>query len=153
MLTTAELDAVYELPYERNYHPVYEKDGGVPGIQEVKFSITHVRGCFGACNFCSLAYHQGRYITVRSHESVIKEAKLLTEMPDFKGYINDIGGPTANFRQPSCSGQEKNGLCKGKKCLAPLPCKNLKLTIPTIFPLRKLRELPERKCLSVRVFA
>ena len=151
MLTTAELDAVYELPYERNYHPVYEKDGGVPGIQEVKFSITHVRGCFGACNFCSLAYHQGRYITVRSHESVIKEAKLLTEMPDFKGYINDIGGPTANFRQPSCSGQEKNGLCKGKKCLAPLPCKNLKVDHSDYLSLlRKLRELPKVKKVFIR---
>jgi uncharacterized radical SAM protein YgiQ len=151
MLTTAELDAVYELPYERNYHPVYEKDGGVPGIQEVKFSITHVRGCFGACNFCSLAYHQGRYIAVRSHESVIKEAKLLTEMPDFKGYINDIGGPTANFRQPSCSGQEKNGLCKGKKCLAPLPCKNLKVDHSDYLSLlRKLRELPKVKKVFIR---
>lgn len=124
-LETDELDRVYALPYERNYHPMYEKDGGVPGIEEVRFSITHVRGCFGACNFCSLAFHQGRYITSRSKESIIEEAKLLTKLPDFKGYINDIGGPTANFRKPSCKGQEERGLCKGKKCLAPVPCPRL----------------------------
>lgn len=124
-LTTDELDWVYSLPYMRTYHPMYEKFGGVPGIQEVEFSITHNRGCFGACNFCSIAFHQGRYITTRSKKSIIAEAKKLTAMPDFKGYIHDIGGPTANFRQPSCEFQKEHGLCKGKKCLAPKPCANL----------------------------
>lgn len=124
-LSGAELDAVYELPFMRTYHPTYEKSGGVPAIKEVRFSITHNRGCFGACNFCSIAFHQGRYVIARSKESVLREAKLLTELPDFKGYIHDVGGPTANFRSPSCSGQETRGLCKGKKCLAPVPCKNL----------------------------
>ena len=109
-LTTEELDRVYALPYVRTYHPIYEKDGGVPGIEEVRFSITHNRGCFGACNFCSIAFHQGRFVTCRSHESVIEEAKKLTELPDFKGYIHDIGGPTANFRLPSCEKQLKAGL-------------------------------------------
>lgn len=124
-LSTAELDNVYALPFMRDYHPSYEKAGGVPAIKEVKFSITHNRGCFGACNFCSIAFHQGRYVTTRSKESILKEAELLTHLPDFKGYIHDIGGPTANFRSPSCVGQEERGLCKGKKCLAPVPCKNL----------------------------
>ncbi len=126
-LTTQELDWVYELPYERNYHPSYLSQGGVPAIEEVKFSITHNRGCFGACNFCSIAFHQGRFISCRSRESVIREAKLLTKLPDFKGYIHDVGGPTANFRQPSCEIQRKTGLCKDKKCLAPKPCKNLQV--------------------------
>ncbi|MEG2720162.1 MAG: radical SAM protein, partial [Oscillospiraceae bacterium] len=125
-LTTAELDWVYGLPFERTYHPSYEKDGGVPGIEEVKFSITHNRGCFGACNFCSLAFHQGRFITSRSKESILAEAKNIAKMPDFKGYIHDIGGPTANFRYPSCEKQLKLGLCKGKKCLAPTVCPSLK---------------------------
>lgn len=125
-LTREELDSVYELPFMRAYHPMYEKLGGVPAIEEVEFSITHNRGCYGACNFCSIAFHQGRYIVSRSKESVIKEAELLTKQPRFKGYIHDIGGPTANFRYPSCEGQETRGLCKGKKCLAPEPCKNLK---------------------------
>lgn len=126
-LTTAELDAVYDLPFMRDYHPVYEKEGGVPAIEEVKFSITHNRGCFGACNFCSLAFHQGRYMTVRSKESILKEAEKLTKLPNFKGYIHDVGGPTANFRMPSCRRQESHGLCKGKKCLAPEPCKALEV--------------------------
>ncbi|MBR5544101.1 MAG: YgiQ family radical SAM protein, partial [Clostridia bacterium] len=120
-LTTEELDKIYSLPYVRTYHPMYEKDGGVPGIIEVEFSITHNRGCFGACNFCSIAFHQGRYVTCRSKESIINEAKLLTELDGFKGYIHDVGGPTANFRRTSCDIQLKNGLCKGKKCLAPNP--------------------------------
>lgn len=124
-LTTKELDEIYALPYMRNYHPSYEALGGVPGIEEVKFSITHNRGCFGGCNFCSIALHQGRYITSRSKESLIEEAKLLTRIPDFKGYIHDVGGPTANFRQPSCEKQKNLGLCKGKKCLAPKVCSNL----------------------------
>lgn len=150
-LTTEELDKVYELPYMRTYHPSYEKDGGVPGIAEVEFSITHVRGCFGACNFCSLAFHQGRYITSRSKESIIKEAKLLTTLPNFKGYIHDVGGPTANFRFPSCKGQEERGLCKGKKCLAPTPCKNLQADQQEYLDiLRTVRELPKVKKVFVR---
>lgn len=126
-LTTDELDFVYSLPYERYYHPMYEKQGGVPGIEEVEFSITHNRGCFGACNFCSIAFHQGRAITTRSKQSVLKEANMLARNPRFKGYIHDVGGPTANFRLPSCKIQEKAGLCKNKKCLAPTPCKNLQV--------------------------
>lgn len=125
-LSREELDEVYALPYMRTYHPVYEKDGGVPAIKEVRFSITHNRGCFGGCNFCSIAFHQGRYVTSRSKGSVVAEAEMLSKEPDFKGYIHDVGGPTANFRMPSCEGQEERGLCKGKKCLAPVPCKNLK---------------------------
>lgn len=126
-LTTEELDKVYELPFERYYHPVYEKMGGVPAIEEVEFSITHNRGCFGACNFCSIAFHQGRQIATRSKASVVNEAEKLTKNPHFKGYIHDVGGPTANFRKPSCEKQLKYGLCKGKKCLAPTPCKNLQV--------------------------
>lgn len=124
-LTQKELDWVYSLPYMRAYHPSYEKLGGVPGIREVEFSITHNRGCFGACNFCSIAFHQGRYVTSRSKKSIMAEAQKLTHMPNFKGYIHDIGGPTANFRKPSCEFQLEHGLCKGKKCLAPKPCPNL----------------------------
>lgn len=150
-LSGDELDKIYELPYMRTYHPSYEKDGGVPGIAEVEFSITHVRGCFGACNFCSLAFHQGRYITSRSKESIVKEAKLLTTLPNFKGYIHDIGGPTANFRFPSCKGQEERGLCKGKKCLAPYPCKNLQADQQEYLDiLRTVRELPKVKKVFVR---
>jgi uncharacterized radical SAM protein YgiQ len=124
-LTQSELDWVYSLPYTRAYHPSYEKLGGVPGIREVEFSITHNRGCFGACNFCSIAFHQGRYVTSRSKKSIMIEAEKLTHMPNFKGYIHDVGGPTANFRKPSCDFQLEHGLCKGKKCLAPKPCPNL----------------------------
>lgn len=150
-LSTEELDAVYELPYMRTYHPSYEKMGGVPGIEEVEFSITHVRGCFGACNFCSLAFHQGRYITSRSKESIVKEAKLLTTLPNFKGYIHDIGGPSANFRHPSCKGQEDRGLCKGRKCLAPTPCKNLVADQSEYLDiLREVRQLPKIKKVFIR---
>ena len=124
-LEREELDRVYSLPFMRNYHPVYEKDGGVPAITEVKFSITHNRGCFGGCNFCALAFHQGRTVRSRSIESVVEEAKKITELPDFKGYIHDIGGPTANFRYPACQKQLKDGVCSSRKCLAPTPCKNL----------------------------
>ncbi len=125
-LTREELDKVYALPYMRAYHPVYEKAGGVPAIDEVKFSITHVRGCFGGCNFCALAFHQGRFVVSRSIKSVVDEAKLLTTLPGFKGYIHDVGGPTANFRYPSCDRQLTEGVCKYRKCLCPTPCKNLK---------------------------
>ena len=126
-LEREELDRVYSLPYARDYHPDYAAEGGVPAITEVKFSITHNRGCFGACNFCAIAFHQGRAVRSRSEESVVREAELIAAMPDFKGYINDVGGPTANFRYPSCDKQEKCGVCPGKKCLAPTPCKNLKV--------------------------
>lgn len=150
-LTTEELDWVYSLPYMRTYHPMYEALGGVPGIQEVEFSITHNRGCFGGCNFCSIAFHQGRYVTTRSKESIIKEAKLLTTLPNFKGYIHDIGGPTANFRRPSCDMQIEHGLCKGKKCLAPTPCKNLVATHNEYLDiLREVRSLPKIKKVFIR---
>ena len=124
-LEREELDKVYALPYMRTYHPIYEKDGGVPAIEEVRFSLTHNRGCFGACNFCALAFHQGRTVRSRSIESVVEEAKKITEMPDFKGYIHDVGGPTANFRYPACKKQLTDGVCSVRKCLAPTPCKNL----------------------------
>lgn len=151
-LTQPELDAVYDLPYERTYHPVYESMGGVPAIEEVEFSITHNRGCFGACNFCSIAFHQGRAITARSEDSVLREAKLFTNNPRFKGYIHDVGGPTANFRQPSCEKQAKLGLCGGgKKCLAPEPCPALKVDHHEYLQmLQKLRKLPKVKRVFIR---
>lgn len=150
-LTQEELDALYRLPFTRTYHPMYEPEGGVPAIQEVRFSITHNRGCFGFCNFCSIALHQGRRMTTRSEESVIEEAKLLTTFPDFKGYIHDVGGPTANFRHPSCEKQLRHGLCKGKKCLAPEPCKNLYADHTQYLNLlRKLRALPRVKRVFIR---
>lgn len=150
-LTTEEMDEVYGLPFMRDYHPSYEAFGGVPGIKEVKFSLIHNRGCFGACNFCSIAFHQGRQVSVRSHESVINEAKLLTEMPDFKGYIHDVGGPTANFRRPSCDGQLKKGLCPDKKCLAPSVCPAVKVTHEDYLKLlRELRALPKIKKVFIR---
>ena len=126
-LEREELDRVYSLPYARDYHPDYETFGGVPAITEVKFSITHNRGCFGACNFCAIAFHQGREVRSRSEESVVREAEIIASMPDFKGYINDVGGPTANFRYPSCKQQSECGVCPNKKCLAPTPCKNLEV--------------------------
>ena len=126
-LEREELDRVYDLPYMRTYHPSYEEMGGVPAIEEVRFSITHNRGCFGACNFCALAFHQGRTVRSRSKASVLEEAKKITELPDFKGYIHDVGGPTANFREPACEKQLKDGVCTGRKCLAPTPCKNIKV--------------------------
>jgi len=126
-LTREELDKVYALPYARDFHPDYESLGGVPAITEVKHSITHNRGCFGACNFCALAFHQGREVRSRSEESVLREAEIISKMPDFKGYINDVGGPTANFRYPSCDKQAESGVCPSRKCLAPTPCKNLKI--------------------------
>ncbi len=150
-LSTKELDWVYALPYERNYHPSYEALGGVPGIEEVKFSITHTRGCFGACNFCSIAFHQGRQITCRSEQSVLEEAEKLTKMPDFKGYIHDVGGPAANFRHPSCDKQTKSGMCKGKKCLAPTVCPALKADHKEYLALlRKLRKIPGVKRVFIR---
>ena len=150
-LSTEELDQIYTLPFMRNYHPSYEALGGVPGIEEVKFSLTHNRGCFGACNFCSIAYHQGRQVAVRSHESVINEAKLLTEMEDFKGYIHDVGGPTANFRAPSCEKQLKLGLCPDRKCLAPKICPNIEVDHSDYLELlREIRKIPKIKKVFIR---
>ena len=150
-LTTAEMDEVYGLPYERNYHPSYEAVGGVPAIEEVKFSIIHNRGCYGACNFCALAYHQGRTISCRSHESVVAEAKAITNLPDFKGYIHDVGGPTANFREPSCQAQLKRGVCADKKCLAPTVCPAIKPSHSDYLQLlKKISALPKVKKVFVR---
>ena len=150
-LDTKQLDYVYSLPYERWYPQCYEKLGGVPGIQEVLFSITHNRGCFGACNFCSLAFHQGRAVTVRSKQSVIDEAKSFINDKRFKGYISDVGGPTANFRLPSCEKQKKAGLCKSRKCLAPTPCPNMQVSHTEYLDiLRELRKLDGIKKVFIR---
>ena len=150
-LEREELDRVYALPYMRTYHPSYEKDGGVPAISEVKFSITHNRGCFGGCNFCALAFHQGRNVRSRSIESVLAEAKLITEMDDFKGYIHDVGGPTANFRYPACEKQLKDGVCRDRKCLVPTPCKNLIADhTEYIELLNKIQALPKVKKVFIR---
>ncbi|WMJ23286.1 YgiQ family radical SAM protein [Paludicola sp. MB14-C6] len=151
-LTQEELDKVYALPYMRMYHPCYESEGGVPAIEEVEFSITHNRGCFGACNFCSIAFHQGRRITCRSEESILKEATDFTKNKRFKGYIHDVGGPTANFRHPSCKKQLEHGLCKnGKKCLAPTPCKLLETDHSEYLDiLRKLRKIDGIKKVFIR---
>ena len=150
-LEREELDRVYALPYTREYHPSYEKDGGVPGIAEVEMSITHNRGCFGACNFCALAFHQGRSVRSRSIDSVVEEAKKITESPRFKGYIHDIGGPTANFRYPSCDHQSKHGVCANRKCLAPTPCKNLKVDHSEYVELlRRVSALPKVKKVFIR---
>lgn len=150
-LPTEELDRVAELPYVREPHPMYDDMGGVPAIEEVRFSITHNRGCFGACNFCSLAFHQGRTVTSRSHESVIREAKLLIQHPGFKGYIHDIGGPAATFRRPSCQKQLKHGMCKNRACLAPEACPNLDADhTDYMMLLRKVRALPGIKKVFIR---
>lgn len=150
-LTTEEMDAVYDLPYMRNYHPSYEEAGGVPAIREIKFSLISNRGCFGACSFCALTFHQGRIIQVRSHESLVAEAKLLTEGPDFKGYIHDVGGPTADFRSPACEKQLTKGACPGRQCLFPEPCRNLKADHSDYIELlRKLRSLPKVKKVFIR---
>ena len=150
-LTTAQLDQVAELPYVREPHPVYDSMGGVPAIEEVRFSVIHNRGCFGACNFCSLAFHQGRMVTARSHESVIREVEQLTQHPGFKGYIHDVGGPTANFRRPSCQKQKKAGLCRDRACLAPTPCPNLDADHSDYLALlRKLRAVPGVKKIFIR---
>ena len=150
-LTTDELDQVFALPYERYYHPSYEAMGGVKAIEEVEFSIIHNRGCYGACNFCSIAFHQGRVVTARSHDSVIKEAEAMVKNPRFKGYIHDVGGPTANFRGPSCQKQLKSGVCQGKKCLFPSPCPALLADHSDYIDLlRKLRAIPGVKKVFVR---
>ena len=150
-LNTKQLDYVYSLPYERWYPECYEKLGGIPGIEEVLFSITHNRGCFGACNFCSLAFHQGRAVTVRSEKSIIEEAENFRNNPHFKGYISDVGGPTANFRLPSCEKQKKLGLCKSRRCLAPAPCPNMQVSHTEYLDiLRKLRNLDGIKKVFIR---
>ena len=150
-LSQEELDAVAELPYAREVHPMYESMGGVAAIEEVRFSVTHNRGCFGGCNFCSLAFHQGRMITSRSHESVVREVEGFTRDPKFKGYVHDVGGPSANFRHPSCKQQLKNGMCKNRSCLAPTPCKNLDPSHADYLALlRKVRAVPGVKKVFIR---
>jgi uncharacterized radical SAM protein YgiQ len=150
-LTTAEMDEIYDLPYERTYHPAYEQLGGVPAINEVKFSLVSHRGCFGSCSFCAIVSHQGRIIQSRSKQSLINEAKLITELPDFKGYIHDVGGPTANFRVPACSHQAERGTCKGKECLYPAPCSELNTSHDDYLELlRELRTLPKVKKVFIR---
>ena len=150
-LTTEEMDAVYELPYMRAYHPIYEPLGGIPAIREVEFSVTSCRGCFGACTFCAITFHQGRTVTARSHDSLEREVKLLTERPNFKGYIHDVGGPTANFRHPSCKGQLEHGVCKNRQCLFPSPCENLEIDHSDYLSLlRRLRKVKGVKKVFVR---
>ena len=150
-LSREELDWVYALPYAREVHPMYEALGGVAAIEEVRFSVTHNRGCFGGCNFCSLAFHQGRMITSRSHESVVREVEIFTRDPKFKGYVHDVGGPSANFRHPSCKSQLKNGMCKNRSCLAPTPCKNLDPSHADYLALlRKVRAVPGVKKVFIR---
>jgi len=150
-LTEAEMDDVYTYPYMRSYHPSYEKDGGIPALEEIKFSITSNRGCFGGCSFCALTFHQGRIIQVRSQDSIIKEATQMTQDPEFKGNIHDVGGPTANFRHASCEKQLTKGVCSDKQCLFPTPCKNLKADHKDyVSLLRKLRNIPKVKKVFIR---
>ena len=150
-LSQAEMDRVYSLPFMRDYHPIYEEKGGIPAIEELKFSLVHNRGCFGGCNFCALTFHQGRIIQTRSHESILAEANQLIWDKDFKGYINDVGGPTANFRFKACEKQDTKGACINKQCLFPTPCKNLKIDHEDYLSLlRKLRELPKVKKVFIR---
>ena len=150
-LNTAELDAVAALPYTREPHPMYDALGGVPAIEEVRFSVIHNRGCFGGCNFCSLAFHQGRMVTSRSHESVIAEVEAMTRHPLWKGYVSDVGGPTANFRGPSCRKQQKEGMCPLKHCLTPKPCSHLEADHSDYLALlRRLRAIPGVKKVFVR---
>ena len=150
-LSMQEMDDVYALPYTRTYHPIYEKDGGIPAISEVKFSLISNRGCFGGCNFCALTFHQGRIIQTRSHASILAEAKQMTQNKDFKGYIHDVGGPTANFRHTSCKKQLEKGVCTNRQCLFPTPCKNLTVDHKDYLSLlRKLRELPGVKKVFIR---
>ena len=150
-LTQMEMDDVYSFPYQRTYHPSYEAKGGVPAIKEIKFSLISNRGCFGGCSFCALTFHQGRIVQVRSHESLIEEAKEITKDKDFKGYIHDVGGPTANFRHPSCKKQMEHGVCKTRQCLFPSPCKNLDADHRDyVSLLRKLRDIPKVKKVFIR---
>lgn len=150
-LTTSQMDRVYSLPYMRTYHHSYEALGGIPAVSEIKFSIISNRGCFGSCNYCALTFHQGRIVQTRSHKSIVEEAKQLTEESDFKGYIHDVGGPTANFRQPACKKQLEKGACSNRQCLAPKPCPNLEVDHSDYAVLlRKLRELPKIKKVFIR---
>ena len=150
-LTTQEMDDIYALPFMRAYHPSYEKDGGIPALSEIKFSLTSNRGCFGDCNFCALTFHEGRIVQCRSHESILEEAKVCLKDPDFKGYIHDVGGPTAEFRRPACDKQLTKGACKNRRCLYPKPCPNLKVDHSDYLSLlRKLRALPGVKKVFVR---
>lgn len=150
-LTSQEMDDVYALPYMRDEHPVYKKDGGIPAFGEIKFSISNNRGCFGGCSFCALTFHQGRIVQVRSHESILEEARQMTQEEDFKGYIYDVGGPTANFRFPSCKKQLTHGVCQNKQCLFPKPCKNLTVDHKDYIKLmREIRELPGIKKVFIR---
>ena len=150
-LSQTEMDDIYNLPYMRTWHPMYDKMGGIPALSEVKFSLVSNRGCFGGCSFCALTFHQGRIVQTRSHESIIEEAKLMTQEKDFKGYIHDVGGPTANFRAPACEKQMEKGVCPKKQCLFPTPCKNMKADHKDyITLLRKLRSLPKVKKVFVR---
>ena len=150
-LEGAALDKVYALPYAREVHPMYEAEGGVPAIQEVQFSVIHNRGCFGACNFCALAFHQGKMVTARSHASVLAEAEQITKHPEFKGYIHDVGGPTANFRGAACKKQAKSGTCCDKNCLSPKPCPALEVNHTDYLKLlRKIRAIPGIKRVFVR---
>ena len=150
-LSQEELDQVYSYPYMRTWHPSYQEAGGIPAIQEVKFSLVSNRGCFGGCNFCALAFHQGRIVQTRSHESILEEAVRFTKEPDFKGYIHDVGGPTADFRHPSCKKQLTKGVCKNRQCLFPEPCRNLEADHKDYLELlRKLRKLPGIKKVFIR---
>ena len=150
-LTQMEMDDIYALPFVGTYAPVYEQAGGIPAIREVKFSLVSCRGCFGGCSFCALTFHQGRIIQTRSHESLLAEAKRMTQNPDFKGYIHDVGGPTANFRKPSCTKQLTHGVCTNRQCLFPKPCQNLKADHKDYLSLlRKLRKLPGVKKVFIR---
>jgi uncharacterized radical SAM protein YgiQ len=150
-LTEAEMDAIYDLPYTRQWHPMYDAAGGVPALEEVKFSIVSCRGCFGSCSFCAIHAHQGRIIQARSHASILREARELTTLPDFKGYINDVGGPTANFRHPACAKQRTQGACSFRQCLFPEPCPNLDADHSDyVALLRELRALPGVKKVFIR---
>ncbi len=150
-LSTQEMDDVYDLPYCRTWHPSYDAQGGIPALQEVKFSITSNRGCFGGCSFCALTFHQGRIVQVRSHDSILKEAEQMTMDPEFKGYIHDVGGPTANFRHPACKKQMEHGVCTNKQCLFPQPCKNLDADHSDyVLLLRRLRQVPKVKKVFIR---
>ena len=150
-LTEEELDRVYSLPYMRTYHPMYESMGGIPAIEEIKFSLSANRGCFGSCNFCAITFHQGRIVTARSDKSLVEEAVLMTEEKDFKGYIHDVGGPTANFMQPACKKQLKAGACKDRQCLFPEKCPNLIVDHKRYLRvLRKLRNIPKVKKVFIR---
>ena len=150
-LTMQEMDDIYAYPYVGTYHPVYEKEGGVPAIQEIQFSLTSCRGCFGGCSFCALTFHQGRIVQARSHDSILREAKEMTGQKEFKGYIHDVGGPTGNFRAPACEKQMEKGVCPKKQCLFPKPCKNMKVDhTDYVKLLRKLKKLPGVKKVFVR---